>query len=1044
MRRGQQRGSIPDKANRILNLILVGMICLLLKVWHLAVFQRDALLSAFEKPSQRTILEPPLRGTISDRFGLPLAVNHIAYQAAIVYAQIKELPQVAWEKGEKIYKRRQHITRLSELLGELLDMDAKRVEDEIHSYSVFYDTQPFVIKEDITEEQYYRLKMLEQDWPGLMARSVPKRFYPRGRSASHLIGYTGAISRREYEAFLYEKKCLADYLRACEQGEEAYPPIGILGPEEAEKRLNELKELSYSISDKVGKTGIERQFEEKLKGVKGKKAFQADARGNFLHELDGSHQPVPGKGVHLTLSIELQEYCEKLLAENERLREGRSTLIEHGQSRREVLKQPWMKGGAVVAMDPNSGEVLAMASYPRFDPNDYVSGHEGSLLRWMETEKTLGEIWDQQRPMQRELAEMGGDFFDEEKMLTWDSYLDMVLPADSMIKVKMQRPRTLRDVAAVQKSLYELQKLSGTEAIGQLLFTLYPEASAPPLPLFGGIGLQEIQRRLEAEAERVAEIRKPLDAFVAEMENNRERTLALDLLKLQMASDLFSEPLLARVGGKKINDYQAETKAFVQLEKAAKVEARKVFHTERFSQWRQESGREFLKEKRKAEREKKLWAKPYLDYFDKEEESQFEQFWDSHRWHIMLHTVVGEKPSDPALAPFLCGPAPDIEHHVILKEGLKDLDPSLAEGYLQTMRGFAELTRPLYGWYRLPFARGRVQQEKDLALAFYSLYSTGYHRPVTHRQASAPGSVFKLVTAYESMIEQWDKGVGRLDPLEMFDEVYRRNGRWHVGYSHSKEPIPQVYKGGRIPRSAARSIGHVDMVKALERSSNPYFSLLAKEVLDDPENLRGAAELFGFGEKTGIELPMENAGSLPDDLDYNTTGLYAFAIGQHAFTATPLQAATFLSSVVNGGHLLKPSLVGSGQSRREIPLPKQIGKILKSGMEKSYHRIQKDPARSLAKLYQPSKGTYETMKQVDMMGKTSTTEVMERLDLDYTKGVKRYRNLWFSGAVMDEQKKPELVVVVLLRYGGYGREAVPIATAVAKKWREIRQASGCQ
>src|SRR5207237_1155673 len=77
----------------------------------------------------------------------------------------------------------------------------------------------------------------------------------------------------------------------------------------------------------------------------------------------------------------------------------------------------------------------------------------------------------------------------------------------------------------------------------------------------------------------------------------------------------------------------------------------------------------------------------------------------------------------------------------------------------------------------------------------------------------------------------------------------------------------------------------------------------------DPDDLNRAARLFGFGEKTGIELPGETAGHLPNDLATNRTGLYSFAIGQHTLLTTPLQSALMLASLVNGGAMVKPKLV---------------------------------------------------------------------------------------------------------------------------------------
>jgi cell division protein FtsI/penicillin-binding protein 2 len=86
----------------------------------------------------------------------------------------------------------------------------------------------------------------------------------------------------------------------------------------------------------------------------------------------------------------------------------------------------------------------------------------------------------------------------------------------------------------------------------------------------------------------------------------------------------------------------------------------------------------------------------------------------------------------------------------------------------------------------------------------------------------------------------------------------------------------------------------------------------------------------------------------------------------------------------------------------------------------------------------------------ELIGKTSTAESMENLNLDLYRGTNRYNHVWFGGISFDreldaegflsrDQKgKPELVVVVFLRYGSFGKEAAPIAAQVVKKWREIK------
>ncbi len=166
-RQSEDNQNIPAKANRILNIVLVGMLLIVLRVWHLAVVQYDDKLEESRKPQRRNVLEPAKRATIRDRFNIPLAINKVQYNVGILYSQLKQIPTAAWEidsegRRKKVYKRKDYIAALSKLLAEELKMDADRIEDLIHAKASFYHQIPFVLKEGISESEYYRLKMLEK------------------------------------------------------------------------------------------------------------------------------------------------------------------------------------------------------------------------------------------------------------------------------------------------------------------------------------------------------------------------------------------------------------------------------------------------------------------------------------------------------------------------------------------------------------------------------------------------------------------------------------------------------------------------------------------------------------------------------------------------------------------------------------------------------------------------------------------------------------------------------------------------------------------
>ena len=208
---------IPEKANRVLNVIILGFILILVRVWYLSIVQHDVHLEKSRKPMRRTVIEKVERATIRDRFNIPMALNKIQYNAAICYADIRQIPAGKWEidakgKRTRIPVRSQYIKKLSELLSQELQIEAQKIEDTIHGKASLFPHTPFILKEDLTEEEYSRLKMLEKDWVGIRTEQGSKRYYPLGKVGCDVIGYMGAISSNEYYKIAQELKILQAYL----------------------------------------------------------------------------------------------------------------------------------------------------------------------------------------------------------------------------------------------------------------------------------------------------------------------------------------------------------------------------------------------------------------------------------------------------------------------------------------------------------------------------------------------------------------------------------------------------------------------------------------------------------------------------------------------------------------------------------------------------------------------------------------------------------------------------------------------------------------
>ncbi|MBM3183715.1 MAG: hypothetical protein FJZ64_00195, partial [Chlamydiae bacterium] len=382
--------TLQFKIHRILLVILVFCLAICLRALHLETIQRERLAKEAEKPKTRTLFQRANRGTIRDRFGIPLAINRICYNAAIYYNQIIQIPAIQWKssrdgKRVRTFPRKEYIRNLSKALASILHENEERIEDLIHAKASLFPNIPFILKSKISEGEYYTLKGMEKDFPGIFAEIGSERFYPLHKVGCHILGTVGPISQKKYTEIIEESAELQEIIRSYEEEEIVSLPKGYTSIEEVYNRLSEIKEKAYTLNDFVGKSGIEAEFEESLRGFFGKNRLEMDQKGRIVREIPGGKIPIAGQQVTLSISAELQQFAEELLAQNEKFREGRSVGVDPLDKQRKVQKQPWIKGGAIVAIDPKSGEVLALASFPRFDPNDFVQKTK-RVYTWLENE----------------------------------------------------------------------------------------------------------------------------------------------------------------------------------------------------------------------------------------------------------------------------------------------------------------------------------------------------------------------------------------------------------------------------------------------------------------------------------------------------------------------------------------------------------------------------------------------------------------------------------------------------------------------------------
>jgi penicillin-binding protein 2 len=277
----------------VVYLVVSVFVVLLLRLWFLQIIKGESYRHLSENNRIRLEDVPPTRGIIYDRNGRILVDNRPAFKLALVPADVRDM---------------QHILGK---LGRILQVEEPELEEKVQSAPRGAPFRPILLSRDMNRDQVAAVETHRFNLPGVMVQIEPRRSYEMPSFAAHLIGYLGEIE---------------------------------------EAQLKDKRHQGYKLGDYLGKYGVEMEWEDELKGVRGGRQVEADAAGRQLSVLR-EVAPEPGHNLVLTLDTQLQ-----LRAEN-------------------ALKG---KSGAIIAMDPTTGDILAMASSPAFDQNQFVRGFTAS------------------------------------------------------------------------------------------------------------------------------------------------------------------------------------------------------------------------------------------------------------------------------------------------------------------------------------------------------------------------------------------------------------------------------------------------------------------------------------------------------------------------------------------------------------------------------------------------------------------------------------------------------------------------------------------
>jgi penicillin-binding protein 2 len=329
------------RATRLGMLALVGVILFSLlgvRLWFLQTVKAEELQSKATAASTRTVRIAPQRGRIFDADGRILADNRRVLTVA-----------VDWQTLRRKSQRTEIFKRLSGWVGVPVEVLEEQYDPQGIRNNPFL---PFPVKRGIDEPTAIAIMERSEDFPGVSIVTDWERVYPYAPHAAHVVGYMGAITAEQ---------------------------------------LPDMKAEGYLGDERVGQFGVEKSFESLLHGKWGYKTYEVDAANRpikLLEEVD----PINGFDVQLTIDLDVQQYVEQALETTLRARQqvevANPNVLNTATDRVERLdptqgefvhyKAP---AGSAVVMDYETGQVVAMASYPTFDNRWFEAGLSSSKFQ---------------------------------------------------------------------------------------------------------------------------------------------------------------------------------------------------------------------------------------------------------------------------------------------------------------------------------------------------------------------------------------------------------------------------------------------------------------------------------------------------------------------------------------------------------------------------------------------------------------------------------------------------------------------------------------
>ena len=292
----RESSTVPEDVKQRLNWLLIFMvICfsiLVISLWYLQMIKGEEFKERAVENCIRSLVEDAPRGRIYDRQEKLLVTNRPAVVVSVIPAEVDDLE------------------KLSERLSRIIGISPEKISQTVKNYRE-NPFKPVKILDDCKTNKIVEIEERKDELKGVVLEIKPRRDYLYHDFAAHSLGYVGEIDKEELQQFGNPK---------------------------------------FQGGDIIGKAGLEKYYDDILRGEKGGKEVEVDALGQEIATLL-YQKPVPGKDLVLTIDRDLQLYGENLL---------------------------FGKKGSIIVSDPNSGEILALVNRPSFSPNIFANGISSS------------------------------------------------------------------------------------------------------------------------------------------------------------------------------------------------------------------------------------------------------------------------------------------------------------------------------------------------------------------------------------------------------------------------------------------------------------------------------------------------------------------------------------------------------------------------------------------------------------------------------------------------------------------------------------------